>query len=169
MIYDAVDADQLQERLSAMGIATTTVEHPPVFTVADSSGAADNLPGAHTKNLFLKSQSGELVLVVAKSSTKIDLKQLARTLNAGRYSFANADLLMQHLGVAAGSVTAFAIANDASRRVDVVIDQELMQHESVNCHPLENTATTNIARDDLLRFIRATGREPKIIALTSAA
>jgi Ala-tRNA(Pro) deacylase len=41
-----------------------------------------------------------------------------------------------------------------------------MRQESINCHPLENTATTNIARDDLLRFIRACGHEPRIATLT---
>ena len=50
-------------------------------------------------------------------------------------------------------------------RVGVVIDENLMRHETVNCHPLVNTATTNIARDDLLRFIRASGHEPRILRL----
>ena len=72
---------------------------------------------------------------------------------------------MASLGVTPGSVTAFAIVNDVARRVKVVIDQALMAHDSFNCHPLENTATTNIARDDLLRFIRATGHEPRVMVL----
>ena len=106
--------------------------------------------------------------MVAKSTTKVDLKQLAKRLDAGRYSFGSADLMMTHLGVAPGAVTAFAIANDASGLVKLVFDKELMEADSINCHPLENTATTNIARDDLLRFIRATGREPRIITLSAA-
>jgi Ala-tRNA(Pro) deacylase len=51
--------------------------------------------------------------------------------------------------------------------VRVVFDAELMKYDTINCHPLENTATTNIARDDLLRFIRACGHEPKIAALSA--
>jgi Ala-tRNA(Pro) deacylase len=76
---------------------------------------------------------------------------------------------MEALGVPPGSVTAFAVINDAARRVRMVIDAELMRHDSINCHPLENTATTNIARDDLLRFIRSCGHEPRIAALGSGA
>jgi Ala-tRNA(Pro) deacylase len=53
--------------------------------------------------------------------------------------------------------------------VSVVVDAALMQHDSVNCHPLANTATTNIARDDLLRFIRACGHEPRVISLAADA
>jgi len=152
-------------RLAELGIATRTVEHEPLFTVAESSRLERELPGAHTKNLFLKDEGGELFLVVAKSSTRVDLKTLARTLGAGRFSFGKPELLMEALGVPPGSVTAFAVINDPKGRVRVVIDAELMKHDSMNCHPLENTATTNIARDDLLRFIRLSGHEPRIAGL----
>jgi Ala-tRNA(Pro) deacylase len=152
-------------RLGALNIVTETVEHKPAFTVAESSTIHIPLAGAHTKNLFLKDEKGTLVLVVAKSTTAVDLKALAKRLGTGRFSFGKPELLMDVLGVAPGSVTAFAVANDSALRVRVVIDQALMDEESLNCHPLENTATTNIARDDLLRFIRSTGHEPRVIAL----
>lgn len=152
-------------RLAQLGIATRTVEHEPLFTVAESSELEREIPGAHTKNLFLKDDGGELFLVVARTQTRVDLKALAKTLHAGRFSFGKPELLMQALGVPPGSVTAFAVINDPERRVRVVIDAELMQYDCVNCHPLENTATTNIARDDLLRFIRSCGHEPRIAML----
>ena len=155
----------LFNRLAELDIATRTVEHEPLFTVAESSRLERELPGAHTKNLFLKDEGGDLFLVVAASTTRVDLNALARTLRAGRFSFGKPELLMEALGVPPGSVTAFAAMNDPARRVRVIIDAELMKHASVNCHPLENTATTNIARDDLLRFIRACGHEPRIAAL----
>jgi Ala-tRNA(Pro) deacylase len=155
----------LLDHLAAMGITTTTVDHPAVHTVAESSTIEIALPGAHTKNLFLKDEDGLLLLVVAKSSTKVNLKQLARNLGIGRLSFGKPELLMEVLGVTPGSVTAFSIINDQKCRVRVIMDQELAGHDSVNCHPLENTATTNIAFADLLRFIRETGHEPKTLRL----
>jgi len=54
-----------------------------------------------------------------------------------------------------------------AKRVRVIVDQALLGYDSVNCHPLENTATTNIARDDLLRFIRSTGHDPEVVTLSS--
>ena len=75
---------------------------------------------------------------------------------------------MAVLGVTPGSVTAFSVLNDTAKRVRVVIDNELMAHDSVNCHPMENTATTNIAMADLLRFIRATGHDPDIMIVTGS-
>ena len=155
----------LFRHLADLQIVTHTVEHEPLFTVAESGKLERELPGAHTKNLFLKDESGELFLVVAEATTRVDLKALARTLHAGRFSFGKPELLMQALGVPPGSVTAFALINDPERRVRLVVDAELMHHDSINCHPLENTATTNIARDDLLRFVRACGHEPRIVSL----
>jgi Ala-tRNA(Pro) deacylase len=157
---------QLFERLATLEIATKTVEHPPAHTVAESSAIDIGLPGAHTKNLFVKDEDGTLLLVVAKSSTKVDLKTVARKLGTGRLSFAKPDVLQEVLGVSPGSVTAFAIANDVKRRVRLILDHELSGEESVNCHPLENTATTNIALEDLLRFIRASNHEPKIMIVS---
>jgi Ala-tRNA(Pro) deacylase len=161
--------EELFLRLAELGIATRTVEHPPVHTVAESAAIERTLPGGDTKNLFLKDANGTLILIVALAETKIDLKALPRTLGCGRLSFGKPELLLDVLGVTPGSVTAFAVMNDVARRVSVVVDAALMAHETVNCHPLENTATTNIARDELLRFIRATGHEPRVAKLGGGA
>ena len=164
----AASREQLFARLAEFGIATRTYEHAAVFTVEESHGLEREIPGGHTKNLFLKDNKDALFLVVAESSTRVDLKALAGRIGAGRFSFGKPDLLMRALGVTPGSVNAFAVCNDTAGVVSVVIDARLMRHDSVNCHPMTNTATTNIARDDLLRFIRATGHEPRVVDLESA-
>ncbi|HEY8127565.1 MAG TPA: prolyl-tRNA synthetase associated domain-containing protein [Hyphomicrobium sp.] len=159
---------QLLSVLGDLGIQTKTVDHPPAFTVSDTTSIEIPLPGAHTKNLFLKDDKGTLFLVIAKSSTRVDLKALSKRLGAGRFSFGKPELLLDALGVTPGAVTAFATINDTGRRVKIVFDEALMTEESINCHPLENTATTNIAREDLLRFIRTTGHEPRVMVLTAS-
>lgn len=158
----------LFDRLAELGIVTRTTEHRAVFTVAESSELERDLPGGHTKNLFLKDARGDLFLVVAHSATEIDLKALPKVLGARRFSFGSAALLFEVLGVPPGSVTPFALMNGTSRRVQVVIDAALMDHDTIHCHPLENTATTSIAREDLLRFIRACSHEPRIAVLSGA-
>jgi Ala-tRNA(Pro) deacylase len=155
-------------RLAELGIATETVQHAPVFTVAESSQLQRRLPGGHTKNLFLKDKKGRLFLVVALAHAHIDLKTLPGRLGSDRLSFGSPELLMEVLGVAPGSVTPFALVNDRARRVTVVLDAVMMRHERLNYHPLVNTATTGIARDDLVAFIRACGHEPRVLALTTA-
>jgi Ala-tRNA(Pro) deacylase len=154
-------------RLAELGIETETVEHPPVFTVAESSVLERRLPGGHTKNLFLKDRRGRLFLVVALGHAKIDLKSLHKTLGCERLSFGSPELLTEVLGVPPGSVTPFALINDAACRVTVILDADMMRHERLNYHPLANTATTSIARHDLLAFIRSCGRKPQIVTVAS--
>ena len=82
---------------------------------------------------------------------------------SGRFSFGSADLLYETLGVVPGAVTPFAAINDTAGRVTVVLDAGLMEHAIINCHPLANTMTTSMARDDLVRFLEATGHPPRIV------
>ncbi|GBE43416.1 prolyl-tRNA editing protein ProX [bacterium BMS3Bbin10] len=157
---------QLLSRLRALGIDAATVEHPPLFTVEESRALRGEIPGAHTKNLFLKCKKGTLWLVVALENAVIDLKRLHVKLGSGRLSFGRAELLREVLGVPPGSVTPFSLINDTRQRVSVVLDAEMMNSGVLNFHPLVNTATTTIARDDLLAFIRDCGHDPAILAVS---
>lgn len=159
----------LLAHLSDLGIATETIDHKAVFTVAESVDLEHSIPGGHTKNLFLKDKKDQLFLVVALNDAPIDLKSLHKRLGSGRLSFGNAQLLLEVLGVTPGSVTPFSLINDKDRRVSVVLDAEMMKLDRLNFHPLENTATTGIARDGLLRFIRAGGHEPRILDIRGPA
>ena len=157
---------QLLEQLAALGIEASTVEHEPVFTVAESRPVKARIPGAHSKNLFVKDKKGRLFLITAQDETPIDLKRAHEAIGAsGRLSFGSADQLREVLGIEPGSVTPFAVANDRAGRVTVILDANLMEHERVNFHPLVNSMTTGVSRDDLLRFLRATGHEPAIVRL----
>ena len=156
---------ELFDFLQTLDIATTTVEHAAVFTVAESDKLNQQLLGGHTKNLFLKDAKGRLFLIVAEAHTHIELKLLHKILGCGRLSFGKPELLMATLGVLPGSVTAFSVLNDRAGQVSVVFDAALLAFDTINCHPLVNTATTAISQTDLLRFLRATGHEPRILSL----
>ena len=118
-------------------------------------------------NLFLKDKKGALFLVTALEDASIELKSLHRRLGAtGRFSFGSADLMRETLGVSPGAVTPFGAINDTACRVTVVLDQDLMAHAVINAHPLLNTMTTSIGRDDLVKVLKATGHPPRIVAVT---
>jgi Ala-tRNA(Pro) deacylase len=161
--------DQLFAQLDRLGIAHRTYRHPPVFTVAEAVALRGQLPGGHCKSLFLKDKKGGLWLVVALEERQIDLKRLAASLAAPRFSFGNAERLYDVLGVKPGSVTPFALANDHGRRVTVVLDKAMLEHDPLNYHPLENDRTTAIAPSDLLRFIAACGHVPRSVDLGASA
>jgi Ala-tRNA(Pro) deacylase len=155
--------DQLFAFLDTLGVAHRTVTHPPVFTVEQARALRGQLPGGHTKNLFLRDKKHALYLVVACEDALIDLKGLHRLLGAsGRFSLGSADLMREVLGVEPGSVTPFAAINDTKGSITVVLDAEMMEHETLNYHPLTNTMTTAISRDDLVKFLAATGHEPRV-------
>ncbi|MGH6949941.1 MAG: prolyl-tRNA synthetase associated domain-containing protein, partial [Vitreimonas sp.] len=126
------------------------------------------MPGGHTKNLFLKDKKGALFLLSAIADTVIDLNAVSKAIGAGRFSFGSAERLMQHLGVEPGSVTLFALINDPERRVTLLLDEALLAHDPVNFHPLRNDATTAVSPDGMLAFIRALGREPIRLAFDAA-
>jgi Ala-tRNA(Pro) deacylase len=161
----ALTRDDLLAHLAALGIETETVDHPALFTVEQSQALRGDIPGAHTKNLFLKCKKGSVWLVTALEETPVNLKTLHHTLGSGRLSFANADLMMECLGVTPGAVSTFGVINDAEKRVSVVLDEQLMRHARINLHPLVNTATTGISRENLIGFLEACGHAPKIMAL----
>jgi Ala-tRNA(Pro) deacylase len=154
--------DALFAFLDGLGIAHKTVAHAPLFTVEQSQALRGTIPGGHTKNLFLKDKKDAVFLVTAPEDARIDLKTLHHKLGAGRFSFGSAALLGELLGVPPGAVTPFGAINDKAGRVNVVVDASLMQHAVINCHPLVNTMTTSIGRDDLIKFLEATGHVPRI-------
>lgn len=159
----------LYDKLQKLGIVWQTFEHPAVFTVEESSAITDALPGVHTKNLFLKDKKGGLWLVVVRAHLRVDLPGLAKQLGAPRFSFGSAELLIATLGIAPGSVTPFALMNDAEHKVRVVLDADMLKASPVNFHPLRNDRTSAIRPDDLVRFVAACGFEPIITSIPELA
>jgi Ala-tRNA(Pro) deacylase len=149
--------------LDRLGIPHATVTHPPLFTVEQSQALRGQIPGGHTKNLFLKDKKDALFLVTALEDAVIELKSLHRRLDAGgRFSFGSANLMLETLGLTPGAVSPFGALNDTTGRVTIVLDSGLMQHATINAHPLVNTMTTSISREGLLAFLAATGHNPRI-------
>jgi Ala-tRNA(Pro) deacylase len=148
------------------GIATTTVDHAPVFTVEEAQKVHGNIPGGHCKNLFCKDEKGVLWLIVALEDARIDLKAAKDKIGSRRLTFGKPELLMEILGIEPGSVTPFSLINDKAARTNVILDEAMMRHEKLNFHPLKNDATTTIASADLLAFIKACGHAPRIVAVS---
>jgi Ala-tRNA(Pro) deacylase len=158
--------DDLISYLAALSVETETIEHPPLFTVEDSRTLRGDISGGHTKNLFVKDKKGRLFLLVLGEETVVDLKRVHEKIGTqGRVSFGAAELLEEVWGVRPGAVTPFGAINDKTARVSVVLDEAMMRHERLNFHPLVNTRTTGLRSADLVRFLRATGHEPLVVAL----
>ena len=158
--------EDLLAYLASLGIASETVEHPPLHTVEESQSLRGQIPGGHSKNLFVKDKKSRLFLLTLGEETQVDLKRVHEKIGAsGRVSFGSGELLEEVWGVRPGAVTPFGAINDSEGRVTVVLDSDLMRHARVNFHPLVNTRTTGVSPEGLLKFLRATDHEPIQTAL----
>ncbi len=154
-------------RLEELALPCATITHPPTHTVAESREIKTDIPGGHTKNLFMKDKKQNLVLISASHDSELPLNQLHKLIGTQRLSFTNADLLWEALAVTPGSVTGFALMHDSPARIRFIMDAALMAFDTLNFHPLRNDMTTSIARDDFLAFARATGHEPETVDFTA--
>lgn len=153
----------LFKKLDELGIAHKTHEHKAVFTVEESAEIKTNLPGGHTKNLFLKDKNGTYFLISALGDTQIPINKLHRTFECKRLSFGKPEPLLELLGVTPGSVTFFSIMNDTKNQVKLVLDKSIFDHGIINFHPMENTATTAVKSAALITFAKAVDHDPVII------
>lgn len=159
----AYDRDRLMAWMDEHGVARITHDHPAVFRVEEGLELKAAMPGAHTKNLFLKDKKGQLWLISARQDTVVDLKRAPGTIGSDKLSFGNEALLYETLGVRGGSVTALGLINDPEQRVTFVLDKALWDADIVNFHPLTNTATTALEQGEFRRFLSLIGREPMVV------
>jgi Ala-tRNA(Pro) deacylase len=153
---------QLFADIAQLGIAFDLVEHAAVFTVEESSKVDRDIPGAHTKNLFIKDAGGQFWLVTVPAYMRVDLKALPQAIGCKRVSFANADDMQRIICIAPGAVTPLASIHDTSGLVTIVLDESLTRSDRINVHPLRNTATIGLSPPDLIRLLRHWGHDPVI-------
>ena len=158
----------LLDRLDTLGIGWTLHEHEAVFTVETSASLHAAIPGAHTKNLFLKDSGGLFWLVTTAHDAKVDLKTLPQLIGSRKLSFAKAGDMERLLGVTPGSVTPLAAINDKEGEVRIVIDSGLARHDCVNVHPLRNTATIGLSGTNLTHFLHSTGHDALIVEVSDS-
>ena len=159
----AYDRGRLLDWMAEHAIEQTTHDHPVVFRVEEGLELKAAMPGAHTKNLFLKDKKGRLWLISARQDTVVDLKRADKWIGSARLSFGNETLLWETLGVRPGSVTALGLINDPDQRVTFILDKALWDADVVNFHPLTNTATTALGQADFRRFLQLLRREPVVV------
>lgn len=157
--------DRLFADLAALGIGHALHEHEAVFTVTESSRLHDTLPGAHSKNLFLKDAAGQFWLVTVPAAIRVNLKALPEAIGSKRVSFGNADDMQRLLGITPGSVTPLAAINAPPGAINVVIADTLAHAPLVFVHPLRNTASLGLAGAAILQLLSHWGHAPQIATI----
>lgn len=149
--------DSILEFIEAKGIDYTLYQHERVFSKADLS----NLPkteGEVLKSLVLTNKRHDLFMFTLPLNKNADLKSLASKIASTRLSFgSNQDLVP--LGVLPGMVSPLALLNDVQRQFTYIEPLELRQYSLVNCHPLDNAFSIDIALNDLEKLVVDSGHE----------
>ena len=155
----------IYDYLEKHGISFQRFDHPAVFTTEESSKLPP-MPGAGTKNLFLRDGKGtRFFLVAVPHEKRVSLKDLGKIIGAKKLSFGSPELLKQYLGVEPGSVTLLGLIFDVDHKLEVIIDESLWKAEQIQCHPLVNTATNVIDHNGLEKFLKETGHEAMVIEI----
>ncbi len=156
-------ATQVIAILNRLEIENSTITHKPMRTVEDSIALRDGVPGGYSKNLFLRNKKGVMVVVTILEDRKVNLAALGAQLKMGKLSFASPERLMHYLGVVPGAVSPLAVVNDKDVVVTAVLDKALLEKDPLHFHPCDNTMTTTLSADDLIKYMTAFHSKPMII------
>ena len=141
-------------------------DHPAVFTCEEAERLVPSLPAAKTKNLFVRDRKGRHhFLVVVGYEKVVDLKALSSLLGVNKLGLSSPERLRRYLGVDPGSVTILGLANDLNKEVEIIMDECLWGSRAFRCHPLVNTSTLVISRENIQRFLNATGHMIRILEI----
>lgn len=156
---------ELLNYLDQQQVNYTKYEHPPIFSVEDGDKSPVPNQEKVIRNLFLcDAKKQHFYLVSLFVHKQINLKDLSAKIPSKRLSFVKPERMEQLLQVHPGSVTPFAILNNAEKNVIMIFDKAL-QHQTIGMHPMENTATVFLQFEDLYNLLQPHGNEIRIIDL----
>ncbi len=152
--------------LDQLNVNYKKYDHPAVFTVEESESLHLDIPGAHTKNLFLRNKKKTAYyLVTVLADKRVNLNQLTKELSEDKLSFASPEDLKKYLGLTPGSVSIFGLINDQEKNINVIVDQDFFGSEEISFHPNDNTATLVIKTEDLKKFLEWTANKISYIKI----
>ena len=153
--------------LDSLGIAYDRVDHDPLFTM-EACAAVDAVLGMHIcKNLFLQNRTGTaFYLLLMPDDKPFKTKELSAQIGSSRLSFSDAEHMQQLLSLTPGSVSVMGLAFDREKKVQLLIDQDLLESDYFGCHPCINTSTIRMRTEDLLeKFLPAIQHQPQYVRL----
>ena len=148
------------DKLQELGISYVMHEHPPLPTIEEAMKYWKDFDSTHCKNLFFRNHKGNRhYLVILECHKQMDIHGLEHQLHQGKLSFASEQRMEKYLGTVPGSVSLFGLINDPDHQVKLYLDKDLRHAERVTFHPNDNTASLEISRNDMYRFIQLWGGE----------
>lgn len=157
--------------LEQLGVPFWRVDHAPADTIELCHGVEAVLGCEICKNLLLTNRQGSaFYLLLLRGDKVFRTKYLSAALGCARLSFAPGEMMEQLLDITPGSLSVLGLMNDAEKRVQLVIDRPVLEHEWIGCHPCLNTSTLRFAVRDLTeKLLPAMSHAPIIVDLPEDA
>lgn len=165
---ERANAQSVYAMLQELGIPFTHTAHPEAHTMEDLLQVEETLGAPFCKNLFLTNrQKTEFILLLIRGDKRFRTAEVSRRLGRSRLSFGEEDTLFELLGVRPGAITPMGLVFDTEHKVELVVDQDLLQLTDMCVHPCVNTESLVMKVEDLIRiFFPHTGHKPTYIEIT---
>lgn len=137
--------------LDRLGVAYERVDHEPAMTMEVCQAIDEVLQATICKNLFLcNRQETAFYLLMMPDDKPFHTKDLSAQIGSARLSFAKPEYMEQFLDITPGSVSVMGLMNDKEKRVQLLIDEDVLNSEYVGCHPCINTSSIRLLTKDLV-------------------
>ena len=153
--------------LDELGIVYSRTDHEEANTM-EACNEIDRVLGTiMCKNLFLcNRQKTSFYLLMMPGDKPFKTKDLSKQINSARLSFAEAEYMEEFLHIKPGAVSIMGLMNDKEKRVQLLMDREVVESETLGCHPCVNTSSLKLQTKDILeKFLPTVGHEPVIVDL----
>ena len=153
--------------LDSLGINFQRIDHEAAMTMEACEAIDLALQATICKNLFLcNRQMTDFYLLMMPGDKAFKTKDLSSQIDSSRLSFADAEHMQQYLDITPGSVSVLGLMNDHQKKVQLLIDEELLWGEFIGCHPCINTSSLRIRTQDLMdTIIPAMEHEVRMVEL----
>lgn len=153
--------------LDALGISYARTDHEPAMTMELCAEIDQTLGCAICKNLFLANrQQTAFYLLMMPGDKPFKTKDLSAQIGSSRLSFGTPEFMEQLLDITPGSLSVLGLMNDSEKRVQLLIDEDILAAEFFGCHPCINTSSLRLSVADLTgKIIPALGHEPILVRL----
>ncbi len=141
--------------------------HEPAYTIEECEKIEDKIGAEICKNLLLTTSTGnDIYLLMITGDKKFITKDVSKKLGTSRLSFASPELMKSLLNTDPGSLGVTSLIFDTGKMVKLAIDNDVLRHEYICCHPCDNSATLKIKKQDLTeRLLPSLGASPVIIEI----
>lgn len=155
--------------LDKLDIQYQRIDHEAAMTM-EACEEIDRALGDNTticKNLFLcNRQETDFYLLLMPGDKPFKTKDLSAQIHSARLSFAKPEYMEKYLDITPGSVSVLGLMNDSEKKVQLLIDEDVMKEPYFGCHPCINTSSLKFTTEDLMqKIIPALEHEPVTVTL----